>query len=72
MEWWQIFIVILGSLITLMMLGLPVAFSFLVVNIVWCLHFYGANRGYRATGLQNRRCFNKLYAFTDCIVYDHG
>ncbi|CCO49581.1 putative TRAP dicarboxylate transporter-DctM subunit [Vibrio nigripulchritudo SOn1] len=45
MEWWQIFIVILGSLITLMMLGLPVAFSFLVVNIVGAYIFMGQTAG---------------------------
>ena len=45
MEWWVTFIMILGALFTLMFIGMPVAFSFLVVNLVGAYVFFGGIPG---------------------------
>ncbi|QTF92705.1 TRAP transporter large permease subunit [Halomonas sp. BM-2019] len=45
MEWWLTLSLILGGLLTLMMLGLPVAFAFLVVNLVGAYIFLGGSSG---------------------------
>ncbi len=45
MEWWQTFALIMGSLFLLMFIGMPVAFSFLVVNIIGALLFFGGMPG---------------------------
>lgn len=34
MEWWLVLSIVLGSLIVLMLLGVPVAFALLSINIV--------------------------------------
>ena len=45
MDWWLTLSLILGALLTLMMLGLPVAFSFLAVNLVGAYLFLGGTSG---------------------------
>ena len=45
MEWWLAFTIILGALFVLMFLGLPVAFSFLVVNMIGGYLFLGGTPG---------------------------
>ena len=45
MEWWLIILVIFGSLVVLMVSGLPVAFSFLLINIGGALFFLGGGAG---------------------------
>lgn len=45
MEWWQAFLVIMGPLFLLMFIGMPVAFAFLVVNIVGAFLFFGGLPG---------------------------
>ena len=45
MEWWQVFALIMGSLFVLMFLGMPVAFAFLVVNIIGGFLFFGGSAG---------------------------
>ncbi len=45
MEWWAAFLVIIGALFALMFIGLPVAFSFLVVNLVGAYLFFGGMPG---------------------------
>lgn len=45
MDWWFIFILILASLILLFFLGVPVAFSFLFVNIFFAYIFWGGEIG---------------------------
>lgn len=45
MEWWLAFTIILGALFALMFLGLPVAFSFLVVNMIGGYLFLGGTPG---------------------------
>lgn len=46
MDWWFVFILILSSLIFLFFLGVPVAFSFLFVNILFAYIFWGADIGF--------------------------
>ena len=45
MEWWLIIIVIFGSLVVLMTIGLPVAFCFILINIVGAFFFMGGSIG---------------------------
>lgn len=45
MEWWVAFLVIMGALFVLMFMGMPVAFSFLVVNIIGSFIFFGGFPG---------------------------
>ena len=45
MEWWLIFVVIFGSLIVLLALGMPVAFCFLLINVVGVFLFMGGEAG---------------------------
>lgn len=45
MEWWQTLSLLLGSLLVLMALGMPVAFSFLTVNLVGSYVFLGGFSG---------------------------
>jgi tripartite ATP-independent transporter DctM subunit len=45
MDWWLTLIIIFGSLIIVMLSGLPVAFSFLLVNLVGVVIFWGGTSG---------------------------
>ena len=45
MEWWQILIVIFGCLILLFLIGVPVAFSFLLIDIVGVFFFWRGEVG---------------------------
>ncbi|MFH1102433.1 MAG: TRAP transporter large permease subunit [Pseudomonadota bacterium] len=45
MEWWLSFVIILGILILLFFLGVPVAFSFLFVNILFAYMLWGGGDG---------------------------
>lgn len=47
MEWWLALIVLLGSFILLLLMGLPVAFAFLLINIVGVFFFWGGEAGLR-------------------------
>jgi tripartite ATP-independent transporter DctM subunit len=60
MEWWMIFIFFLGGLILLLMGGFPVAFSFLLMDVLGMLVFAGA------PGLKNVTLgiFSSLNIFT--------
>ncbi len=40
MEWWAILLLIFGSLIVLMAIGVPVAFAFLAINVVGAYFFW--------------------------------
>jgi tripartite ATP-independent transporter DctM subunit len=44
-EWWVIFLVIIGTLVLLMMTGLPVAFCFMAINMVGVYVFWGGHAG---------------------------
>ena len=45
MEWWEAFIIIMGALFALMFIGMPVAFTFLTVNLVGAFLFSGGFPG---------------------------
>jgi tripartite ATP-independent transporter DctM subunit len=45
MEWYEAFLIIMGSLFALMFIGMPVAFAFLVVNVVGAYLFFGGLPG---------------------------
>jgi tripartite ATP-independent transporter DctM subunit len=45
MDWWLTLIIIFGSLIIVMLSGLPVAFSFLLINLVGVVIFWGGTSG---------------------------
>jgi len=47
LEWWLIILVVFGSLIVLMLSGLPVAFAFLAINIFGAFFFLGGEAGLR-------------------------
>jgi tripartite ATP-independent transporter DctM subunit len=46
MEWWEILPLILGGLLVVMALGVPVAFSFLLVNLLGILFLQGGGRAF--------------------------
>lgn len=45
MEWWLVLLIIFGSLLCLMLTGLPVAFSFLLINLVGVYTLWGGLSG---------------------------
>ncbi len=45
MEWWQVLILIFGSMVGLLLTGIPVAFAFLIVNLVAAYFFLGGFPG---------------------------
>jgi TRAP-type mannitol/chloroaromatic compound transport system permease large subunit len=45
LEWYLILLLIVGSLIALMAIGLPVAFCFMLVNIVGVFLLWGGGAG---------------------------
>lgn len=45
MEWWTVFLLIFFGLLLLFVLGVPVAFSFLMVNLVGAYLFWGGSVG---------------------------
>jgi len=47
MEWWLILPIIFGSLVILMLAGMPVAFSFMLINLVGVFVFWGGVPGLR-------------------------
>jgi tripartite ATP-independent transporter DctM subunit len=45
MEWWQIFSILIGGLIVLMLIGMPVAFAFLSMNTIFAFFMWGGLSG---------------------------
>ncbi len=45
LEWWVVLLAIFGTLVVLMMTGLPVAFCFMAINIVGVYLFWGGQAG---------------------------
>src|SRR6476620_9015807 len=45
MEWWLAFTIIVGALCALMVIGMPIAFAFLAVNIAGAYLFWGGVAG---------------------------
>jgi len=46
MEWWLVLLTIFGSLLILMLTGLPVAFSFMTINLIGVFIFWGGLPGF--------------------------
>lgn len=46
MEWWLILSIVFGSLLVLMLTGLPVAFSFMTINLIGVFLFWGGLPGF--------------------------
>jgi tripartite ATP-independent transporter DctM subunit len=46
LEWWLVLVIILGSLLLLLAAGVPVAFTFLVINLVGVYIFWGGTIGF--------------------------
>jgi len=51
MEWWLALAIIFGSLVVLMTTGMPVAFCFMLVNVVGVFIFWGGTAGLSQLGL---------------------
>jgi len=47
LDWWLVLLIIFGSLIALMVTGLPIALSFFTINIVYMFLFWGGSAGLR-------------------------
>jgi len=47
MEWWVIFSLIFGGFLILMLLGVPVAIAFLLIDVIGTYFFWGGERGLR-------------------------
>jgi len=47
MEWWLVLLIIFGSFVALMLAGMPVAFSFLLINLIGVTVFWGGVSGLR-------------------------
>ena len=61
MEWWLILLIVFGSLLVLMALGMPVAFSFILINVVGVFLLMGGEIGLRQLGLS---IFSSVTTFT--------
>jgi len=61
LEWWLIFAAIFGGLMVLLLAGLPVAFCFVVINVVGVLVFWGGEIGLRQLSLS---MFDSVTTFT--------
>lgn len=46
MEWWLVLLIVFGSLLVLMLTGLPVAFSFMAINLIGVFIFWGGLPGF--------------------------
>lgn len=61
MDWWIVMACLIGGLLLLLVVGLPVAFSFLLVNYVGAFIFMGGARG---LSLATQQIFTSLTSFT--------
>ncbi len=61
MEWWFIILLLIGGLLVLLVMGLPVAFSFLLINFMGAFFFMGGDRG---LSLATQQIFTSLTSFT--------
>lgn len=61
MEWWLVILFLLGGLLVLLAMGMPVAFSFLLINLIGAFFFMGG-----VTGLNQatQQIFTSLTTFT--------
>jgi len=61
LEWWLIILFLIGGLLLLLVLGLPVAFSFLLINFIGAFFFMGEGKG---LNLATQQIFTSLTSFT--------
>jgi len=61
LEWWLIFAAIFGGLMVLLLSGLPVAFCFIVINVIGVIIFWGGEMGLRQLSLS---MFDSVTTFT--------
>ncbi|MCJ7596939.1 MAG: TRAP transporter large permease [Desulfobacterales bacterium] len=61
MEWWMVLLLLIGGLIIFLALGLPIAFSFLLINFIGAYLYMGEFRG---LGLAVQQIFSSLTTFT--------
>jgi len=61
LEWWLIILLLIGGLLFLLVLGFPVAFSFLLINFIGAYAFMGGERG---LSLATQQIFSSLTSFT--------
>jgi tripartite ATP-independent transporter DctM subunit len=61
MEWWETILCLIGGLLFLLALGLPIAFSFLLVNFIGSFFFMGGTRG---LNLAVQQIFTSLTSFS--------
>ena len=47
LEWWLVLLLIFGALLALFATGIPIAFAFLLVNVVGVIFFWGGEAGLR-------------------------
>ncbi|MDP2931646.1 MAG: TRAP transporter large permease subunit, partial [Chloroflexota bacterium] len=58
MEWWLVLLIIFGSLMALMVTGLPIAFCFMLINVVGVIVFWGGETGLRQLSLSIYQSIN--------------
>ena len=51
MEWWWLFIIIVGSILLILATGMPVAFAFIIVNLMGVLILQGGGRAFHSLTL---------------------
>lgn len=61
MEWWAVILILFAGMVILLLAGLPVAFSFLIVNMVAAYFFLGGIPGLIATAIG---IFSSITTFT--------
>jgi len=60
LEWYSTLLIMFGSLVTLMIIGVPVAFCFLFLNVIWGLVLFGP------TGLE--QCVLSIYSNLNTFI----
>ena len=61
MEWWEVFLFLVGGLLLLLAIGLPIAFSFLLIVFIGSYFFMGGERG---ISLAVQQIFSSLTSFS--------
>lgn len=61
MEWWAVLAIIFGGLMLLLASGMPVAFAFMLINVVGVLVFWGGAAGLRQLGLSIFASLSKFH-----------
>ncbi len=79
MEWWIALLIIIGSLIILMLTGLPTAFCFLVVNFVGVFFLMGGQNGFHVLIISIRNSIANftllpllLFMLMGAVLFDSG